>query len=126
MAWATGGAEGEFTALSLERQLQRRHLYAFEGKLKDWQGALQQAFRYRYYADKSIVVMPTETAAPAIRNLAAFHEAHVGFWTFDRERDVIKKHYTPTGVRAMNRTARSDAVSWLSSKVNLSTLSKRS
>ena len=58
----------------MEKQLSRRQLFAFEAKIKDWQRALQQAFRYRYFADKSIVVMPLANAARAIDNLAVFKE----------------------------------------------------
>lgn len=115
---------GEFTALALEKQLRRRHLHAFEGKLKDWRRALQQAFRYRYFADKAIVVMPYENADAAVVNLDAFRHSSVGLWTFDAATETIREHYTPTRVRAFSREAREKAIQSLSSKIDLSKFGK--
>lgn len=115
---------GEFTALALQKQLRRRHLHAFEGKLKDWRRALQQAFRYRYFADKAIVVMPCENSAAAMANLDAFQHASVGLWTFDVATETIREHYTPTRVRAFSSEARDKAIRSLSSKIDLRQLRK--
>lgn len=119
IGWTPDPANEDFTAIAFEKQLNRRHLHAFEGKLKDWQRALQQAFRYRYFADKAIVVMPGDNAAPAVANLDAFRYAVVGLWTFDGITGTIREHYTPTRVRAFNGAARQKAIRILSSKLNL-------
>jgi len=119
IGWTRNSGLGEFTALALEKQLRRRHLHAFEGKLKDWRRALQQAFRYRYFADKAIVVMPYENADAAVANLDAFRHSSVGLWTFDVATETIREHYTPTRVRAFSSEAREKAIRSLSSKIDL-------
>lgn len=122
IGWNPTKESENFTALCLEKQLSRRHLHAFEGKLKDWRRALQQAFRYRYFADKAIVVMPSENAGAAIENLEAFRHSSVGLWAFNIATDKIKEHYTPTRVRAFSSDAKQKAIRSLSSKINLSKL----
>jgi hypothetical protein len=124
IGWTRSSDPGEFTALALEKQLRRRQLHAFEGKLKDWRRGLQQAFRYRYFSDKAIVVMPYEGAGAALANLDSFRHSLVGFWTFDAATETIREHYTPTRVRAFSREARDKAIRSLSSKVDLSQLGK--
>ncbi len=125
IAWRPDPAEQDFSAVSLEKQLSRRKLFAFEAKLTDWRRALQQAFRYRYFADKSVVVMPLENARAAVANLEAFQSMEVGLWTFDQETGTIKKHYTPVKSRALNSGARAKAIALLSSKLNLGKLRKQ-
>ncbi len=124
IAWRPDGGE-EFSALSLEKSLLRRKLHAFEAKLKDWRRALKQAFRYRYFADKAIVLMPAANAAPALVHLERFRDLGVGFWTFDVETGTIRKHFTPTRVSAYNSKARAKAVARLSSSVQLGKLRKK-
>jgi thiol-disulfide isomerase/thioredoxin len=118
IGWTPNPNSGEFTALSLERQMRRRLLHAFEGKLKDWRRALQQAFRYRYFADKAIVVMPWENADAAIANLEAFRNSGVGLWSFDSASGLIREHYTPTRIRAFSSATREKAIRALSSEID--------
>ncbi len=122
IAWSPSDLSDEFTACSLERRLKRRQLYAFEAKLKDWRKALQQAFRYRYFADKSIVVLPEDNAASAESNLETFYHLDIGLWTFDRTSQRIRRRFTPRGISALNRDAREKAISLILSKVNFSKL----
>jgi hypothetical protein len=124
LAWQPKPDEGDFSAVSIQRQIARRHLYAFEGKLKDWQRALQQAFRYRYFADKAIVVMPSGNEGPALANLEAFRHLEVGLWSFDAATGAIREHYTPKKVRAMNAAARVRAIKLLSGSLNFGKLGK--
>ncbi len=119
IGWRPNALADDFTAVALKKQLERRHLHAFEGKLKDWRRGLQQAFRYRYFADKSIVVMPHEHAAVAIANLDAFQHLSVGLWTFDAKTGMIRQHFTPTCVRAFSDDARLKAIKALTSKIDL-------
>ena len=124
IGWQPDPTAEDFTALAMEKALQKRLLHAFEGKLKDWRRALQQAFRYRYFADKAIVVMPLENAGAALANLDAFRHSSVGFWTFEVATATIREHYTPTRVRAFSKEAKEKAIRSLSSMVNLSQLRK--
>lgn len=124
LAWRPNSGEEDFSAVSIQRQIARRHLYAFEAKLKDWQRALQQAFRYRYFADKAIVVMPCGNEGPALANLDAFRHLEVGLWSFDTKTGGIREHYTPKNVRAMNAVARMRAIELLSRSFNFGKLGK--
>ena len=124
IGWRPDPNSEDFTALAMEKELRKRHLHAFEGKLKNWQKALQQAFRYRYFADKAIVVMPLENADAALANLDAFRHSFVGLWTFDVATATIREHYTPTRVRAFSKESKEKAIRSLSSKINLRQLSK--
>lgn len=119
IGWRPDPTSEDFTALALEKELRKRHLHAFEGKLKDWRRALQQAFRYRYFADKAIVVMPLVNAGAALANLDAFRHSSVGLWTYDVATATIREHYTPTRVRAFSKVSREKAIRALSSKINL-------
>jgi hypothetical protein len=122
IAWKPDGIGEDFTACALEKQLKRRQLFAFEAKLKDWRKALQQAFRYRYFADKAIVVLPTENSFAAKTHIETFKQFDIGLWTFNRSTGRIYKCFTPSGVSAINREAREKAIALISSKVNLSKL----
>lgn len=122
--WNRSENDEDFSAVSLERILKRRTLISFEAKLKNWQQALQQAYRYRYFSDKSIVVMPYENANPALKNIEVFDELKVGLWTFDKSTNRIRKHYTPTSVRALSMDARQKAIAKISAQINFSKLSK--
>lgn len=118
IGWRHEGSE-EFSALALHKMMQRRHLYAFEAKLTDWQKALQQAYRYRYYADKAIVLMPLENSQTAVQHLGAFREAKVGLWSFDKKTGKIREFYTPTKVRALNQKSRVKAIDKLAKTLKL-------
>lgn len=119
IAWKPLPDDEDFSAISLEKQLSKRQLFAFEAKLKDWRRALQQAFRYRYFADKSIVVMPVANAKAALSHLETFKEMQVGLWTFDSDKQLIREHYTPTRIKALSASARRKAIKMLSSKFDL-------
>ena len=68
------------------------YLSAFELKLSDWKKALQQAYRYKYYADLSIVVLPARTADRAVQSSMLFEALGVGLWTLDTSTGIIHKH----------------------------------
>jgi len=65
------------------------HLIAFEAKLLDWRKALVQAFRYRYYADESIVVLPVKAARQAVKSRHLFRQFGVGLWTLNLESGAV-------------------------------------
>lgn len=120
IAWNPAPLDEDFSAIALHRHLRRHKLIAFEAKLKDWRKGLQQAFRYRYFADKAIQVMPEETVAAAISNLESFERLEVGLWSFDKETERIREIYSPNQARALNKDAREKAISLISGKINLS------
>lgn len=124
IGWSRPSTSGDFTAVSWEKRLARRQVFAFEGKIKDWRRALQQAFRYRYFADKAIVVMPEASSDAAIAHLEVFRHAGVGLWTFDGRSGTIRERFTPARVKAFNPKARLKAIRMLTSRLNLRHFSK--
>jgi DNA-binding MarR family transcriptional regulator len=51
---------------------------AIEAKLKNWKRALDQAFRYKWFAKKSFVVLDSTYINPAILNIDQFKKLNVG------------------------------------------------
>lgn len=52
--------------------------FAIEAKLKDWRRALSQAYRYRWFADYSYVVLDEKFINRAINNIDLFEKYNVG------------------------------------------------
>lgn len=55
-----------------------RSVIAIEGKLLRWRDALEQASKYRAYADEAYVALPESTISQAQSNICAFLTAGVG------------------------------------------------
>jgi hypothetical protein len=94
------------------------HLTAFEMKLSDWRKALQQAYRYKYYADLSVVVLPAKSAARALQSQCLFETLGIELWTLDVATSDISRHVVhsnPTG--PLNSAKRSLALSKLPSRI---------
>ena len=87
---------------------------AFEVKMKDWRGALSQAFRYKYYANTSIVVLPPEDVERAKAYLHTFKSLGIGLWAFNKKLKTISKIYTPPHSIAMSPVANQKAIHTLS------------
>ena len=51
---------------------------AIEAKLKNWKRALEQAFRYKWFATQSYVVLDAKYIAPALKNISSFAQSNVG------------------------------------------------
>ena len=94
-------------------------LTAFEMKLKDWRKACSQAYRYSYFSDRAIVVLPPGTADRAEAYLHFFEKMGIGLWSFEPKTKRIEMRFTPTGTKARNPSAREKAVSRISGKINL-------
>src|SRR6202049_1156171 len=78
-AWSTD--QNQATVLSLEalrQKLQRQQLTAFELKLRAWRKGIVQAYRYRYFCDSSLVVLPGDVADKASKRLELFASLDVG------------------------------------------------
>ncbi|NLF08625.1 MAG: hypothetical protein GX594_11710 [Pirellulaceae bacterium] len=97
-------------------------LMAFEMKLNDWRKALHQAYRYKYYADHSIVVLPEKTSIRAVQSRDIFEALGVELWTLDATKKKIIKHVAfPGQTGPLNTAKRSLALSQLSPRLtNLS------
>lgn len=94
-------------------------LTAFELKLKNWKKAISQAHRYRYFSDRSIVVLPEDAADRAEQHLSIFVHLGVGLWSFNPKTFGIQMRFTPADTKAKNPEARERAVAHISRKLNL-------
>jgi len=129
LAWHQSVLDHEATGLALQqryvvsrlaKRLERERLTAFELKLKDWKKALSQAHRYRYFANRSIVVVPPSAAQHAAKQIDVFKKLYVGLWSFDKTTQKLRKLFTPKSVPALNKRARERAIALLTRKILLS------
>lgn len=74
---------GDGFVLGAKSNLPECEIWCFEGKLKDWKRALYQATRYRAFAHRSFVVMPSDHTRPAERQLDRFRLARIGLLAID-------------------------------------------
>ncbi|MBW8010318.1 MAG: hypothetical protein FVQ83_03615 [Chloroflexi bacterium] len=67
---------------------------AFEMKLTNWRRALIQAFRYRAFAERSIVVIDNSNVESAKKNISRFIKSNIGLISIDINGKVLI-HYFP-------------------------------
>jgi len=118
LSWRHSTVSEDGTALSAAKikfELTRRQLTAFEMKLSDWRKGLAQAYRYGYFSDRTIVVVPPETAKLASCELALFRKLGVGLWSFDKATNRIRTYFTPRAFKPRNAQARQKALDLLGS-----------
>jgi hypothetical protein len=120
LAWRrpTGG---DFTALALKRCLR---LTAIEGKVADWRKGLQQAFRYRYFAHRALLVLPMRTAQTAAAFLPTFRKLRVGLWGFDSKTGRLRKWCTPRARTPLSTSACERALQVLVERLDFTQLSE--
>lgn len=75
--------------------------FAIEAKLKDWKRALKQAYRYKWFAEYSFVVMDAHYAKAAIRNISIFEKYNVGLATISPNGKLIR-YYSPIQQRPID------------------------
>lgn len=124
VGWRQNPDSADATAYSLEFLPPKLRLYAFELKIVHWRKAFKQAFRYSYFADRSIVVVPPHTAAIASAHLAVFKLHSIGLWSFEAHTAKIRRIYTPRSSKARSLKARSRAIELILSRAKLSKLGK--
>lgn len=61
---------------------------AIEAKLKDWRRALTQAYRYKWFADKSYVFLPQENINVPQNNIDLFRAYNVGLASVSNEKGL--------------------------------------
>ncbi|WHI46398.1 hypothetical protein [Microbulbifer sp. VAAF005] len=86
-----------------------KKIVAIEAKLKNWQRALKQAYRYLEYANQSWVLLDEKYSSSALRNLNEFKRLNVGLKTMSTSGkiDII---WSP-----QMRDPKSDITSWQAS-----------
>jgi hypothetical protein len=116
LAWTPNASSNEFSALALKKRVR---LTAIEAKISDWRKGLQQAFRYRYFAHRALLVLPMETASVAARFIATFRKLRVGLWGFDAKTGRLHKRFTPRCASPINSTALEKALHVIESSLEL-------
>jgi hypothetical protein len=117
LAWRHSAKSEDGTALSIKKiksQLAGRKLTAFEMKLTDWRKGFAQAYRYSYFADLAIVVLPPDTAKVAEAELSLFRKMGVGLWSFEKASGRIRKLFVPRHSKPRNARAKEKALESLS------------
>jgi DNA-binding Lrp family transcriptional regulator len=74
---------GYYKANKIENQ--RVESIAIEAKLKNWKRALMQAYRYKWFASYSYVVMDSKHVNPAKNNKDLFRKYNVGLAAMSKE-----------------------------------------
>lgn len=88
----------------------KSEIHAFELKISDWKKALQQAYRYSYYADKAFVVIPIDQINAPLDNLELFRSMNIGLWAVDVTQKKIHKKFTPVKSKPLNSEAKQKAL----------------
>lgn len=123
IAWREVAHGIEGSALTLERlkaRIAKHQLTAFEMKLTDWKKGLSQAYRYGFFADRAILVLPPNTAATAAESKSLFQQLGVGLWSFDSESGKIRKLVSAKSSVARDAIARAKAVDLICRRFNFS------
>jgi len=127
LAWQNASHPEEGSALSIEQLkslLHRQKLAAFEMKLSDWRKGLAQAYRYSYFADMAVVVLPPELAAAAKPDIDRFRQSNVGLWSFNPATLAIRKLFTPRNPSPRSPKAKAKALESLGRSLQFSQLRK--
>ena len=101
-------------------------LTAFEMKLRDWKKALGQAYRYSYFADHAVVVLPPMSVGPARANVDVFKKMGIGLWSFDAASETIETIHQPKASKPRNGGANEKAVALLRRSTKFRNLLKES
>jgi hypothetical protein len=116
-AWSTQQNQAPVLSLeALRQKLKRQQFTAFELKLRDWRKGIVQAYRYRYFCDCSIVVLPSDVAERASQRLELFASLDVGLWSFapKKKKRPAAKQPPSRCVRTRAIISRQDSDVWLS------------
>ena len=122
IAWREAASGIEGSALTLERlkaRVAKHQFSAFELKLSDWRKGLSQAYRYGFFADRAVLVLPPNAAATAARSKSLFQQLGVGLWSFDTETGKIRKLVGTKSSGARDAAARAKAVDLICRRFNL-------
>ncbi len=75
---------------------------AIEAKLRNWKRALNQAYRYKWFSQKSFVCLPSNTIKPASKNIDIFKKMGVGLIEVCKQ-NGIKILYNPRPKRPISK-----------------------
>lgn len=83
-----------FFSINKEYEFAFKMNFAIEAKLKNWKRALMQAYRYRWFAEFSYVVLDAHFSKPAVKNQSWFEKYNVGLASINTDGELIR-HYNP-------------------------------
>ena len=86
--------QGEAYILSCNYQMSFVKNFAIEAKLKDWKRAIKQAYRYKWFAEYTFVVLDAHHSRPALNNIDVFEKYNVGLASVSVTGKLIR-HYNP-------------------------------
>lgn len=86
--------EDLFYVLTKPYELVFRQSIAIEAKLKNWKRAMMQAYRYKWFADYSYVVLDANYIKPALENIGLFKEYNVGLLSLSTEGE-FQNYFSP-------------------------------
>lgn len=124
IGWRQRPESEDATAYSLESLPPKVRLFAFELKISHWRKAFKQAFRYSYFSDRAVVVVPPHAATIARRHLEVFKLHGIGLWSFDARVERIVRIYTPRTIKARSAKAKSRAIESILGRAKLCKLRK--
>ncbi len=75
---------------------------AIEAKLKNWKRALNQAYRYKWFAERVFVCMPEVNIGPAMANIYSFRRMKVGIISIN-DQGELKFLYSPRALQPINK-----------------------
>ncbi len=93
--------EGQMTPLTDYISTVKKTI-AIEAKLHNWKRALNQAYRYKWFSNKSFVCLPSNTVKPAFNNIELFKKMGVGLIEVCKDKG-IKILYNPKSTRPLSK-----------------------
>jgi hypothetical protein len=113
LSWNNPGEESGGRAVSVQERTKQppsHFICAFEMKLTNWRKGLTQAYRYSYFADCALLVLPPSVAKAAATEKRLFRKLNVGLWSFDKLSGQIAELFSPKEPQARNPDARQKAI----------------
>jgi len=84
--------EDSYYEFTNKYELSFKKSIAFEAKLRNWKKALTQAYRYKWFADYSYVVLDHDHSKSAIENIQIFKDANIGLITISTDGSLEYYH----------------------------------
>jgi hypothetical protein len=78
-------------------------IVSIEAKLRDWQRALRQAYRYREFSNQSWVLLDTARVSPALENIQQFARAGIGLASINSSGELFI-HHEPSVTASFSET----------------------
>ena len=93
----------DYLIIQKETKLQNiNYIITVELKLRNWQRALEQAYRYSTYSNESFVIMDSDFVHNAVNNLNQFKKFNIGLASFDLDENFTI-HYYPEPSRPFSK-----------------------